>query len=76
MPKILRSEREHIGLIINLVLKANIFHFFGTLVKNESKQTLLKKRWFDITSSGGQGGVREVRTKTIYSGLQVRHLQM
>jgi hypothetical protein len=34
---------------MNFVSKTNIFDFFGTLV-GKRKQTIFKKRWFDITT--------------------------
>ncbi len=49
-PKNFRSERERFGSITNFVSKTNILDFFlGTLV-GKRKQTIFKKRWFDITT--------------------------
>ncbi len=49
-PKILRSERERFVPIMNFVSKMNIFDFLGTFV-GKRKQTILKKPWFDITTT-------------------------
>jgi hypothetical protein len=41
-PKILRSEKERFGWIMNFVSKTNIFDFFGTLVKKTKANDLEK----------------------------------
>ncbi len=51
--KILRSETECFVPIINFVSKTNLFDFLGTFV-GKRKQTILKKRWFDITTVGSR----------------------
>ncbi len=46
----MKSERERFGSILNFVSKTNMLIFLGTFV-GKRKQTILKKRWFDITNS-------------------------
>jgi hypothetical protein len=50
-PKILKSERKRFGSIMNCVSKTKIFDFFGDVL-GKRKQTISKKRWFDITNRG------------------------
>ncbi len=49
-PKKIRAERELFGSITNFVSKTNMLVFWGTLV-GKRKQTILKKRWFDMTKT-------------------------
>ena len=39
-PKILRSEREHFGSIMNFVSKTNIFDFFGDVSRKTKANDL------------------------------------
>ncbi len=52
----MKSERERFGSTMNFVSKTNIFKFFGD-VSRKRKETILKKRWFDITNR--DGGIRD-----------------